>query len=1016
MHFYHSHKLPILFILVAVFAAGYFAYSRIEIALFPNVDFPKVKVIAEAGEQPVQQMLTSVTIPLENAIKQVPGEQIIRSNTSRGSCDIEVTFAWNSNIDLEMSLLQARIGEVQSELPPGINFIVQKMSPAVLPVMGYALEEKDSSKQETDESQIELKKIATYTIRPYLAGIGGVSNIQILGGKNKEYWVQLHPDAMVQLGISPVQITNAINNSNFLLSNGLINDYDRLYLTITDATFKNLDDIKNLVVRNDGKRIIYLKDLADVIVHAQDEYTRVNANGRSAVLVNVIRQPDANLVKVTDEVQQKVKALQNILPAGMEMKPYYVQADFVNTSIQSVSDAILIGLLLAILVTILFLNSFRASATLLICIPITLSLTILTLFILGFTINIMTLGAIAASIGLIIDDSIVVVEQIHKMEEESSGASVMDNTKRAVHFLLPALLSSSLSTIIIFAPFALLTGLAGAFFKQLAATMVITLISSFLVSWLGLPVVYNLFRKKTNQKKNIFKTKSKKLPWLEIFIHRPWIAIVVVIILIGSSYYFINHLETGFLPDMDEGAIVLDYKTPPGTSLDETDKILRNVEKIILANHEVESYSRRTGTEMGFFITEPNSGDYLIELKKDRKESTDDVISDLRQEISSTEPALTIDFGQVLGDILGDLSGAAQPIEIKIFGNDPQKINFLAKQVAGITDSVKGTADVFNGIIVAGPSITIHPKIENLALHNLTAADLQQQVELQLRGLEVSHIFDNQQYLTLRVRFPSSEQNDLFRIQHMMIFTPEGMEKTLSYFADISIDEGVTEVDRENLQSFLSVTARLDNRDLGSVMHDIRQKINHDVILSKGYYIEYGGSYLEQQQSFRELLIILVTSVILVFSILLFMFRDWKISTLVLFLSVLGISGCVTALYITNTPLNVGSYTGIIMIVGIIAENCIFTMQQFQMKRQTESVRAAAHYAIVERIRPKLMTAFGAIIALMPLALGIGTGAQLHQPLAIAVIGGFCAAIPILLIILPAMLVLIIKEKKEIEI
>lgn len=1007
---FEMYRKPIIFILLLILGFAYYSFTQIKVALFPDITFPKIKIIAENGEQPVNKMMATVTVPLENAVRQVQGLNVIRSTTSRGSCEISAFFNWKDNIDQDLNQVNAKINQAQGFLPPGVSITVEKMNPSILPVIGYTLQYNDSTKTESGNSQIELRKLAAYTIRPILGTVEGVANVQVMGGKSKEYWIILKPEVMTLLRITPQKIIDAFNNANFILSNGLLNDYRRLYLTITDASTGSLQDIENVVIQNDGKRIIHLKDIAEVSVNPMDEFIKINANGEEAVLVNVIRQPNADLVTLTASIHEKVAELNKMLPRNILLKPYYIQSDFVDDSVRSVQESILIGLVLAVIVVIIFLRSFRACVTLICCLLIVLGLTLITLHIVGYTLNIMTLGAIAAAIGLIIDDAIVVIEQIHREKELNEEGNIRDEISHAIRWLFPAMIGSSLSTIVIFLPFALLSGVAGAFFRALAATMVITLIASFLVSWLALPVIYALFSSKKKVSSSVAVenagsiTGDKRLRWIHFFIANSWLSVILIVIMLISLILVIPKVETGFLPEMDEGAIVLDYLSPAGTSLNETDQILRNVENIIADVPEVESYSRRTGTQMGFFITEPNNGDYLIQLKKKRSRTVYAVIDELRARIESSQPALAIDFGQVLGDILGDLSGSAQPIEVKLFGNDPDENHEKARQIAELMEKIPGIADVFNGITIAGPSVTLIPNQEELTRFNLTPADLQKQAQLHLQGIEVGVLPENVQSSTIRLRYPNSQFNNITRIKEMQIFMPDGTLKPINQFADIRIDSGQAEIDRENLQPFVDITARLDNRDLGSAMQEVQNQIKSNIPLSTGQHIEYGGDYQQQRQSFSELLRILLLAGLLVFTTLLFLFKDWLAAFIILSLSAISISGCMIALFITGTALNVGSYTGIIMIVGIIAENAVFTFHQFRMSRHEMDEKDAIAAAIGLRIRPKLMTAIGAVLALMPLALGWGTGAQLHQPLAIAVIGGFCAGVPILLIVYPSIL------------
>lgn len=999
-NFFISHRNPILAVLVIILIGGVYSFQQLKTGLFPEITFPKIKIIADAELQPVDKMVVTVTRPLENAIKQVPNLQLVRSTTSRGSCELSAFMNPGADINLSQQQIESQIAKISTTLPAGVNISVEKMNPSILPVSGYSLESNNYS-------PAALKKIATYTVKPFLSQVSGVSEIRVIGGKSKEFWLELDVAKMQTLGISPDQISAVLSQTNFIKSNGYLADHNYLYLSVTDATVKTKTDLEDLVLTRKGNRTIKIGDIAKVSIQQSVEYTRINANGKDGILIAVIKQPNANLVDLSSQMATQVSQLATILPKGITIKPYYVQADFVNESVKSVRDSLWIGLVLAIIVAIIFLRSLKASATILITIPVTLCLTVIVLYFIGYSLNIMTLGAIAAAIGLIIDDAIVVVEQIHRTHEEHPDEPTVPLLGRAIHYLFPAMLGSSISTIVIFVPFVLMTGVAGSYFQVMTNTMIITLVCSFFVTWIGLPVIYLLLTKDSHNNasgKQAVVHEVKPQNWVRYFIQRPYISFVFILILIVSIAIVFPRLQTGFLPEMDEGSIVLDYASPPGTSLEETDRMLKEVEKEIVKIPSVQAYSRRTGTQMGFFITEPNTGDYLIQLKPNRTKSTDEVISEIRTHIESTQPALVVDFGQVIGDMLGDLMSSTQPIEIKIFGNDQQKLQGLSKQVADLVSKVSGTADVFDGIVLSGPTVNIQPNFAMLAQYGVTPASFQLQIQTGMQGNVIGDLYDKQQLSPIRMVYPGSRKFSIADISRMKIFLPSGTAIPIQNLAKIELKSGSAEVKRENLQTIGAITARLDNRDLGSVMTAIQSTIKSKVSLPSGYHIEYGGAYKEQQQSFSELLTILIASSLLVFSVILFLFKDFKIAFLILLISVLGISGSYVALFITATPLNVGSYTGLIMIVGIIGENAIFTFLQFKESLYNKDVDDAITFAISTRLRPKLMTALGAIIALMPLALGIGAGAQLHQPLAIAVIGGFIVALPLLLVVLPSLI------------
>lgn len=993
-----TYKSPILITLALVLGIGIYAYSRLQTSLFPDVTFPKIKVIAENGQQPVGKMMVTVTRPLEEAIKRVPALQYVRSVTSQGSCEISAFLSWNADVDLSKQQIESQLMQITGKLPSGVSFTVEKMNPSILPVQGYSVENPSLNK-------IELRSLAEYTIKPFLSRIDGVAAVEVIGGKVREY--RIYPDQarLSQFGLSIDKVVQLLSRENYIKANGHTTDYHRLYLSITDASVHDLAGLQNLVLINTPERLIRLKDVAEVSIGEQKQYVKINANGHDIPLIAILKQPGANLMQVADDVTASMSALQATLPSGTVLTPYYDQSVFVRSSVRSMTDVLIAGLALALIVAILFLRSWKASAVILISIPVTLALTMVVLDYVGYTLNIMTLGAIAAAIGLVIDDAIVVVEQIHRTHEEHPGRPTRNLVGEAIHYLFPAMLGSSMSTIVIFFPFVLMSGVAGAYFSILTNTMIITLVCSFLVSWLGTPVIYlaiSSSKRKERRPDEGHDVKQRK--WVGRLIHRPLISVIMVAFLAVSIILLYPKLPTGFLPEMDEGAIVLDFSSPPGTSLEETDRMLDVVDKVIRTTPEVAGFSRRTGTQMGFFITEPNRGDYLIRLDKDRHRSTEEVADGIRRQVESAMPALTVDFGQVIGDMLGDLMSSVQPVEIKVFGPDLGRLHQLARQVAGMVARVPGTADVFDGIVEAGPVISVTPDLAKLAQYGITPDNFYQIMQAGTDGVLVGGVLEKDRETAIRLLASPVKETSVDRLRHCQLLTPDGQFISLDQVATIRLKPGETEIERENLQTMVPVTARLNGRDLGSVMSEIRQTIGSRLALPQGYHIVYGGSYQQQQRSFHELLLILIIAGVLVFTVILFLFRRISLALVILLIAILGIAGSVLALYLTGTPLNVGSYTGMIMIIGIIGENAIFTCMQFIKAREEYDTDQAITYAISTRLRPKLMTAIGAIIALLPLALGIGTGAELHQPLAIAVIGGFMVALPLLLVILPSIL------------
>src|SRR5665648_915879 len=1000
--FYHKFKNPLGIVLLILVAAGIYAYSLMKVELLPNVTFPKVKIIADNGEQPIDIMLVSVTRPLEEAIKKSENLNIIQSTTSRGTCEISAFFNWDADINLARQQIEARISESSPDLPPGLKVVIEKMNPSILAVAGYSLE--------GDLSPVELKMLAQYTVKPFLEQISGVREVSVMGGRNKEYQLVLDAGKMSRLGISPNKLGDVLAQTNFIRSNGYLNDNNRLYLTLTDASVKNMEQLENTIVQSRATGTVKVKDIAQVQISGQVEYVKIKANGKDVPLIAIMKQPEANLSEIDSQLQSRINELNdNLLPKGVKMVSYYSQADFVDKAIRSIRDVLWVGLLLAIVVSMLFLRSFKSSLAILITVPVSLLLTVIVMLSLGYNFNIMTLGAIAAAIGLVIDDAVVVVEQIHRTHEEHPEENYFSVIPKAIKYLLPAMIGSSLSTIVIFLPFSLMSGVAGAYFNIMTQTMIITLTASFFVSWLILPVIYLLFFGHMREK-NLKPAEVHKRTWVLFFVKKPFIAILMVAAMMTSIFVIYPALPSGFLPEMDEGAIVLDFDSPPGTSLEETEIMLGKVDRIIDQIPEVQSYSRRTGTQMGFFITEPSRGDYLIQLKDKRNKTTEKVIDKIRQQIGEQLPVLVVDFGQVIGDMLGDLMSSVQPIEIKLFGNDVAEVQQYARKIAAVVEKVPGTADVFDGIVIAGPSVIVKPDYAKLNQFQLSPDNFQYQLQARLGGVVASSVQEPLQICDVRLVYPDREHTSVDQLKQSQVFLNDGQLLPLSRFADVSISKGVAEINRENLKNVDYITARLNNRDLGSTLTDIKQAIQSEINLPSGLHIEYGGAYKEQQQAFRELMLILILASLLVFAVILFLFRKIKVALLLIFLVMLAPAGSGILLYLLNVPLNVGSYVGIIMIIGMVGEASIFTYLQFiEERKKGTPVTDAIVYTISVRLRPKLMTALSATIALLPLAIGIGSGAQMHQSLAISVIGGLVFALPVLLIALPTFLKMIEK-------
>ena len=935
----------------------------------------------------------------------------VKSATSRGSSEISVSFEWGADIIQELQLLQGKVSSIRNELPSTVSIDIERMNAAVFPIEGFSI---------TSDSldQVQLRDLAYYTIRPALMRINGIADVVVVGGKQREFLVKVNPQKLQSFGLNVNDVASAIDKANFVSATGLVERNYQIYLTLVDGLYKGLDDIRNTVVDFRNGVAITIGDVASVEPSEKIEYIRVTADEKPAVLVNIVRQPGGNTVEIGEQVSAQLADMKDVIPSGVKVKYFYDQGDFISSSIGSARDSIIVGLLLAILVIFVFLRSFRIGSVAVITVPAVFASAILFLYLIGNTLNIMTLGGIAAAVGLVIDDNVVMIENIFRnmrYERENARQAIAESMRE----ILPAIIGSSLSSIIVFAPFAFLYGVTGAFFKPLAITMAVSLAVSMVYSLTFVPLLAEKFitekdvalevRREEKSQHRISKAYDRVLKAL---LKRSYLGPVFAVVVLGGTFLLYSSIGSDFMPQMDEGSFVLDYNSPPGTSLDETNRMLMDVEKIITSVPEVDSYSRRTGTQLGFFITEPNNGDFLIKLKKDRRRSVFEVIDELRQRIETEEPALTIDFGQAMQDLIGDLTNSPAPVEIKIFGPNQNVIEEKAKEAANLIKDVPGVVDVFNGIVISGPSIVVNPDPVLAARAGFTIVEVQSQLRTIMEGSADTYVLNGEKLIGVRVRYPDQYHGILQDIQNVRLKSPNGFYVPLSNIASINILKGQSEIDREDLKLMLPVSARISGRDLGSTINDIKKVLQSGLVLPQGVTYSFGGLYQSQQESFRSLLFVLIAASLLVIALMIIEFESFSIPVAVFSTNLTSLFGVLLALVITGITFNISSFVGMIMMVGIVHENGVFIVHMIQEigGKDGYSIDSIVRACKV-RARPILMTTFAAVFALMPLALGIGAGAQMQQPLAVAVIGGFLLSSFLLLFELPTLYVFLKRIK-----
>ena len=1010
---------PIIFLIVVLGLLGAYLALTLPIAVFPATDFPRIVIGIDNGVMPIDQMMVTITRPVEEAVNIVPGLQSVRSITSRGSAEVDLFFNWNVDMVRTLQLVDAALSRVQSSLPPSAKIDSHRLTFASFPILGYSL-------TSTTVPQSDLWQLATYEIKPRLNRLDGVSTVLVQGGQEPEFHIVPDAAKLLRAGVTVTDILDAVKRTNLIESPGLMARGHELELALVSAQVHDPAQVANIVVKTTQQGIpVHVGDVAQVTRGVKPVYTVVTANGKPAVLLSINRQPDSNTIQVASEVHDEVARIQKTLPAGVQLTSYYDQSTIVGESIKSVRDAILIGLILATAVMMLFLRDWGSSFVAGLVIPVTLLITCVVLKLLGQSFNLMTLGGLAAAVGLVIDDAIVVLENIvlHREAGQPRGEAIHS----ALAEMTVPLVGSTITPIVVFVPLISITGVTGTFFRALAITVAVALLTSLALAltWTPNLAQYFLRVRPSNPQpagrselgeSSVAEEASLRGHFgrvlriyeraLQFALSRPlWIA-AGSLLLIVMAYVSYRALGTDLLPEMDEGGFIIDYIMPPGSSLQETDRVLGHIEQMLRNIPEVGSTSRRTGMQLGLAaVTEANMGDISVKLKPGRRRDIEEIIAQVRGEIARREPAIDVEFIQVLQDMIGDLTSAPEPVQIKLFSQNAQQLREWAPRVADAIRKIPGVVDVLNGIdnTISGPAVIFQVDTAAAARAGFTPEEVATDATAVLEGEPAAvPVVSNDRTYTVRIRFPESSRASLDAMRNTLLTSASGHTATLGSLATLTELPGQTEIRRENLQRDVAVTARLEGRDLGSAIAAVQRAVS-SLHLPASIRVVYGGTYEEQQRSFRDLVMVLVLAVVLVFVVLLFEFRTSAAPLAILSSALLSTAGVFFALLITGTAFNIASFMGLIMVVGIVAKNGILLLDADQKFRQLGlSPNEAMVQAGRRRLRPIAMTALAAAAGLLPLALGWGAGSQMLQPLAIAVIGGILISLALSLIVTPA--------------
>jgi CzcA family heavy metal efflux pump len=987
-----SHARAATLVIVALVIGGAFAAFELPSSIYPPLEFPRIVIVAQSGTLPPQSMSLIVTRPIEQVVMAVPGIRRVRSRSIRGATEISAQFAPSTNMVVALQMVQNRIAEITGDLPTGTTMRIERMTPEIFPVFIMNLTGALPT--------AELYDYANYVVKPEVARTPGAGIIEVLASDTREVEVILDPVKLTAAGLDVVDVADVLGAQNIIEPVGRFAQSGQQHLTLASGLWTDVRDIARAPVLVKNGATIRVSDLGTVSMGAPDRTMLITGDGRDAVSLSVAQQIGANVLELKAGVDSVMANLRSVLPAGITISRVYDLAEFVEESIASVRDAILIGGLLAIGVLLVFLRDWRLTLIAALTLPMAIVPTFAFMWLFGGTINLMSLGGLAVAIGLVIDDAVVVVENVHRRAGEG-GDSVLS----AVLQIMAPLVSSTLTTVVVFAPLGLLSGVPGQFFQALSLSLSVAVLISLALS---VSVVALMARwaaahhVPAGEWHGRIDRVYERL--LGIMVRRPFVSVFVSVLLAAVTAGSFYSIGTGFFPAADEGGFVLDYLTPAGSALDETDHQVRQIENVVADTKEVASYSRRTGSELGLFATAQNTGDILVRLKKrdQRSRSSAEVINDVRERVHSGVPLVEVEFIQLQQDMLGDLEGNAEPIEVKIFGDDPERLAELAAPVAEMLGGINGVVDVV-GPQRGNPEVTWTIDSVAAARYGLTA----QQVSRQLAGNWLGRIAADlrlaDRTIPVRVRLPDAIRFDPDRLPQTLIRAGDGTPIPISEVATMHRANGQGELRRENLRPMAVVSGRLEGRDLGGAVADIRVGLGI-LPLPIGYTYEIGGQSQSQGQAFQELLMVGALAVALVFMILVIHFRAWTPATLILLAAPLSLGGALLLLLLTDTDLNISSAMGLILLVGLVVKNGIMLLDFSEKLHEAgQSFETALAHAGRIRLRPILMTTFCTLFGLLPLALGVGAGAELQKPLALAVIGGLALSTPVTLLVVPGL-------------
>ncbi|SMO49246.1 efflux RND transporter permease subunit [Fodinibius sediminis] len=1008
-------RLVVVVTSIILFIAGAYVVINMPVDVFPDLTAPTVTVMTEAHGMAPEEVEQLVTLPIETATNGASGVRRVRSATSKGFSIVWVEFEWGTDIYKARQIVNEKLSLVSSRLPEEVP------PPVMAPISSIMGEIMLVSVESDRHSELEIRTAADWEIRRRLLAIPGVAQVVPIGGGLKQYQVRVDPDKLKAYNVTLDQVTKAVEASNENFSGGFFQEYSQQYTIRGIGRAHSLDDIEQSVVAERNNQPITVEDIAEVKIDAAQKIGDASVNGDQAVIISIKKQPETNTLKLTERVDETLAQIEQNLPEGFTINTHiFRQADFINLAIENVIEALRDGAILVVVILFLFLANIRTTVISLTAIPLALITSVFVLEFFDITINTMTLGGMAIAIGVIVDDAIIDVENVfRRLREnarlpESKQKSAMQVVFEGSKEIRTSIINATLIIMIVFIPLFFLSGLQGRMLKPLGLSYIVSIGASLIIAMTVTPVLcYYLLpgqASKGNLEESWFtkKLKSGYGRVLDSILRYKKSVLTGTLVLFLGTLLIVPYLGSSFLPEFNEGTLVISAVTIPGTGLDESNEIGQRIEKILLDHPAVTGTARRTGrAELSEHAQGVNASEINVDLDIPEGKSKEQVLEELRADVSMVS-GTNITIGQPLGHRIDHmLSGTRANIAVKIFGPDLYRLRTLAEEVRGQMEGVEGVVDLAVEQQQNVPQIQIRPNRRALARYGMSIGDLSEKIDVAFAGETVSQIIEGDRLFDLMVRYDEEHRGRIKAVRNAELTLKNGTVVPLSELASIKSRSGPNTISRENVQRKIVVSANVAGRDLRGTVNAISANVTENINFPQGYFVEYGGQFESQAQATRTISLLSIVAILLIYLLLYLEFSSLKTALLVMVNLPFALIGGIFIVWFTSGIVSIASLVGFITLFGIATRNGILIVSHYQYLRWEEgkSFIDAIHQGAMERLNPILMTALTAGLALIPLALAAGEpGNEIQSPMAQVILGGLISSTLLNMIVIPALL------------